>query len=114
MMRRLAAYATAATLLTFGPRAAVATFHIIVIDQMFPGSAVAPEAQYVTLRMQAPIQTQVYGQPITAADASGVADTFAAFCSTPRSQCSLPVASPACKAGDCPSGFQANGRDVLV
>lgn len=93
---------------------AFATFHIMVVDQVFLGLEAVPQAQYVTLRMQAPVQTQVFGQPLTAFDAAGAASSFAAFCSTPRSQCNLPVVSPACKDGGCPNAFDADGKQLLI
>jgi hypothetical protein len=93
---------------------ASATFHIIVIDQMFPGFAQAPGAQYVVLRMEDPLQIAVYGQPVPSFDAIGNPRApFATFCSS-RSACSLPNASPACTAGDCPNAFDANNSRVFV
>src|SRR5690349_17716545 len=112
-MKRLACVGVLGSLLVcLSP--AYATFHIMVVDQVFPGLEAVPAAQYVTLRMQAPVQTQVFGQPVFAYDASGTQSSFAAFCSTPRSQCNLPVVSPACKAGDCPNAFDADGKQLLI
>ena len=93
---------------------ASATFHIMVVDQVFPGLEQAPQAQYVMLRMQAPFQTAVFSQPFPVFDAAGNSlGTFAAFCAN-RSACSLPAASPACAAGGCPGPFDADGRHVLA
>jgi hypothetical protein len=92
-----------------------ATFHIIVVDQVFPGTELAPHAQYVMLQTQAPVQTAVYGQPFPLFDAAGnPLGTFATFCTTPRQSCILPVVSPACSAGDCPLPFDSNGRHILA
>lgn len=94
--------------------AAQATFHIIVIDQAFFGFAQAPQAQYVMLRMEAALQTNVHGQPLPTEDGTGNArPPFAAFCAG-ASECNLPRVSPACSAGDCPLPLQANGSRVLV
>jgi hypothetical protein len=93
---------------------AQATFHIMVIEQVFPGLEQAPHAQYVMLRMQALLQTAVFGQPFPVFDAAGnPLGTFAAFCAN-RSACSLPAASPACAANDCPKPVDANNRNVLA
>ena len=92
-----------------------ATFHIIVVDQVFPGIEQAPHAQYVMLRTQAPVQTAVYGQPLPVFDAAGnPLGTFGTFCATPRQSCILPAVSPACSAGDCPQPFDSNGRHILA
>jgi len=104
---------TAAALLAALP--ARATFHVITIDQMFPGLEEAPAAQYVVLRMEAPLQIAVYAQPVPIYDASGTsAGNFAAFCATPRSSCSFPTVSPACAAGGCPNAFASNDSRVFV
>ncbi|HVO23158.1 MAG TPA: hypothetical protein VMW56_05965 [Candidatus Margulisiibacteriota bacterium] len=93
---------------------AQATFHIMVIEQVFTGFQQAPHAQYVMLRMQAVLQTAVFGQPFPVFDAAGnPVGTFAAFCANP-SACSLPAVSPACAAKDCPNPIDANNRNVLA
>ncbi len=92
-----------------------ATFHIMVIDEVFPGFEQAPDAQFVVLRMEAGAQVAVHGQPITTFDASGNSlPPFAQFCSTPASACSLPKVSPACAANDCTSPLEANDHRVLI
>jgi hypothetical protein len=115
-MRRVSrsvAYAVVGLCLSAIP--ALATFHIMVIEEVFFGLPEAPAAQFVVLEMQAPVQTAVYGQPFGRFDASGAAlEPFAAFCATPRAACSFPTVSPACSAGDCPTAFDANGRSVLA
>jgi hypothetical protein len=98
-----------------GALPALATYHIMVIDQVFPGIEQAPHAQYVMLRTQAPLQTAVFGQPLPVSDAGGnPLGTFATFCTTPKQSCVLPAVSPACSAGDCPQPFDANNRHILV
>ena len=91
-----------------------ATFHIMVIEQVFTGLEQAPHAQYVMLRMQAPFQTAVFGQPFPVFDAAGdPLETFAAFCAN-ATACSLPAVSPACAANDCPKPANANNHNVLA
>jgi hypothetical protein len=86
----------------------------MVIEQVFTGLEQAPHAQYVMLRMQGPLQTAVFSQPFPVFDAAGNSlGTFAAFCAN-HSACSLPAASPACAAHDCPAPIDANGRNVLA
>jgi len=92
---------------------AYATFHIMVVDQVFPGVEPAPHAQYVMLRTQAILQTVVYGQPLSVFDAAGnVVGTFGTFC--PQRSCVLPAVSPACSAGGCPAAVDSNGRHILA
>jgi len=102
-----------ALLLTAPP--ARATYHFMVIDQMFPGFEEAPAAQYVVLRMQQALQTVVHGQEILTEDAAGNPQApFAAFCTT-RGQCDLPRVSPACPTpDDCPSVVDANDKSILI
>src|SRR5262245_6367849 len=102
---------TAAVILAAQP--ARATFHVIVIDQVFFGFPEAPHAQYVMLRIEAPVQSSVHAQPFPLFDASGTAlAPFAAFCPQ-RSSCDLPRVSPACSAGGCPT-TDTNNRRVLA
>jgi len=87
----------------------------MVIEQVFPGFPAAPHAQYVTLRLQALLQTAVYSQPLPTYDAAGnPTGSFGTFCSTPRSRCVLPAVSPACSAGGCPAGIDASGSRILI
>lgn len=93
---------------------ASATFHIMVIDQMFPGFTEAPQAQYVMLHTQAAVQTLVHGQPLPMLGASGNSlGSFGTFCTTANT-CDLPKVSPACSAGGCPSAIASNDRRILV
>jgi len=88
-----------------------ATYHVVVIDQMFPGFEPAPGAQFVMLRNEFAAQTFVHRQTISTFGPDGTALTnFAAFCST----CDLPASSPACTQGDCPDAFGGNDAHVLI
>src|SRR5690242_19609002 len=94
----LAAALQAAVLLLLVTRSN-ATFHIMVVDQVFPGFPAAPEAQYVMLRTEFEVQTLVHGQPFPMSDASGNAlGSFATFCAT-GSVRDFPRVSPACSGG---------------
>jgi hypothetical protein len=87
----------------------------MVVDQVFAGVELAPQAQYVMLRTQAPVQTAVYGQPLPVFDAAGnPLGTFGTFCTTPKQSCVLPAVSPACSAGGCPQPFDSDGRHILA
>lgn len=113
-MHKHAAAAVVCTALLLGSPAH-ATFHIIVIDQVFFGFAQAPDAQFVVLRMEAPLQTLVHGQPIPTENGAGTAGPpFATFCTGAGTSCDLPAVSPACAAGGCPTAFNAEGRHVLI
>ena len=50
---------------------ASATFHLIKIVEVFPGTAVAPNAQYVVIQMYAGGQQFVAGHVITVFDRTG-------------------------------------------
>ena len=112
---RLAARVAFTTAICLVALPANATFHIMVIDQMFPGFPEAPGAQYAVLRMEAPFQTAVFGQPLPIYDASGNPQgSFGEFCSSPMTACSLPTVSPACSVGGCPTAVNANDSRILV
>jgi hypothetical protein len=114
-MRRASLAVVLATLTVF-PLCAHATFHIMVIDQMFPGVPEAPDAQYVMLRTESVLQTFVHEQPVPIFDALGMPlDSFATFCSQSGS-CDLPRVSPACTMGGCPQGTDpaSNGANILI
>ena len=111
MKRALAAVValTVGSLLAASP--ASATFHIMVIDQVFFGFPEAPAAQYVMLRPEAAAQVFVAGQVIDTFDASGgPLSPFATFCAG----CSLPAGSLACMHGGCPLATQSNDKRILV
>ena len=96
--------------------AAHATFHIMVIDQVFPGLPQAPDAQFVDLQLRFAGQSFVHKQVIRTFDAAGNALTpFAMFC--PQiDACDLPTGSPACAQGGCPNpfGLTDNGNDSHI
>jgi hypothetical protein len=91
-----------------------ATFHVAVVDEVFPGFADAPDAQYVIVRFELALQNVVHGQPLKTFDAAGQESMpFGAFCPT-RAVCDLPRVSPACSGGGCPQAIQFNDRSILV
>ncbi len=106
---------TAVVALTIGALLATspanATFHIMVIDQVFFGFPGAEAAQYVMLRPEAGLQVFVHDQVINTFDASGAALTpFGTFCHT----CNLPNGSPACADHGCPPIDKSNDTRILV
>jgi len=104
-----------AAIVAGGSHRVAATYHVMVIQEVFPGFAQAPAAQYVVLRTQSDLQTLVHGQVLPTFDASGSsAGAFASFCPLARPQCDLPQVSPACAGGGCPSFLQGNDSRILV
>ena len=72
MNRTLARYVPIAILTAaLGLSPAFATFHLMVVEEVFPGTADAPDAQYVMLRMTSGGQNFVSGTFITVQDAAG-------------------------------------------
>ncbi len=115
MRRASAAVALLSVSIVLVALPAKATYHLMVIEQVFLGLTEAPHAQYVLLRTQAPLQTAVYGQPFSVSNAAGNSvGTFGTFCTTPRQSCVLPAVSPACRGGGCPQPFDSNGRAILA
>ena len=57
--------------LVLGGSPAQATFHMMKVVEVFPGTAAAPNAQYVVLQMYFAGQTQVTGHSVIISDASG-------------------------------------------
>lgn len=49
-----------------------ASFHLIKITEIFPGTAAMPQAQFVELQMYSPNQTQTTGQQVIFYDETGV------------------------------------------
>jgi hypothetical protein len=74
----LAAAALAGTL-ALGAAPAAATFHLMQIREVYPGSAAAPEAQYVELQMWASGQNLVEGHVLRSYDAAGNVTGASAF-----------------------------------
>jgi hypothetical protein len=54
---------------------AAATFHLMQIREVYPGTLAAPEAEYVELQMWAPGQNLVAGHVLRSYDSSGVASS---------------------------------------
>jgi len=92
-----------------------ATYHIMVIDQAFPGFEQAPDAQFVMLRIELAVQVFVHEQPLPIFDGGGASiGTFAGFCATPTT-CDLPKVSPACQSPNhCATALQANDHRILI
>ena len=75
---------------------ASATFHLIKIVEVFPGTAVAPNAQYVVIQMYASGQEFVAGHAITVFDRSGTligTITFAGDVDNGASQAKILIAT---------------------
>jgi hypothetical protein len=60
-------------------QSAFATFHEMVVREVYPGSALAPESEYVELQMYAPGQNFVGGHTITVYNAAGAQVSSAKF-----------------------------------
>jgi hypothetical protein len=78
---RAAAFLAAATLACLASlisaRPALATFHLVMIDEVYAGSAAAPQSSYVELQMYAPDQNLVHSHAVSLYDATGgLIDTF--------------------------------------
>jgi len=94
-VRRLAV--VLAVLCSFHVDAARASFHLVMVEEVFPGFASAPNAQYVELQAYAPDQNLVAGQSITVFDATGgFAGQFAFSTVVPNGadQATLLIATP--------------------
>ncbi len=92
----LSVAALAATL-ALGVAPAAATFHLMQIREVYPGSTAAPEAEYVELEMWASGQNLVEGHALRSYDASGVVtgtSTFAHDVSNAANQSTLLLATP--------------------
>jgi len=101
--RRGAAQATAAALLLAAvlPAPAWATFHLISIREIYPGSTAAPDSEYVELQMYAPGQNFVAGHQLKTYDASGTAlatTTFPADVANGENQRTVLLATPGAEA----------------
>ncbi len=63
---------------------ALATFHLVSVSEIFPGSAAQPEASYLELQMYEGDQNFVGGHPVTLYDSTGaLIDTFVFASSLP-------------------------------
>ncbi|MGN6588273.1 MAG: hypothetical protein ACTHKT_12530, partial [Solirubrobacterales bacterium] len=69
--RVLGLLATAVAVLAATAAPAAATFHLMQIREVYPGTLAAPEAEYVELQMWAPGQNLVAGHVLRSYDAGG-------------------------------------------
>jgi len=100
MRRRpaLLAAALAAAALAIAPAGASATFHLISVREVYPGSGANPEAEYVELQMYASGQHLVAGHSIDFFDAAGSkvgTASFGADAPNGANQSTLVAATPA-------------------
>ncbi len=100
MRRRLVilAAALAAAALAIAPAAASATFHLMSVREVYPGSGASPEAEYVELQMYASGQNLVAGHSIDFLDAAGTrvgTASFGAEAPNGADQSTLVAATPA-------------------
>lgn len=86
-----------AAVLTAALAPAFATFHFMKIVEIFPGTAIAPNAQYVVLQMYASRQNLVAGHNVTVFDASDVpiaTFTFPSDVGNGNNQAKILIATP--------------------
>ena len=91
------AVALAAVALALSPASALATFHLMKIREVYPGSSASPEAEYVELQMYASGQNLVAGHSLdffNAAGAKVATATFAADVANSANQSTLVAATP--------------------
>ena len=76
---------------------ALATFHLMKVVELFPGTAAAPNAQYIVIQMYASGQNHVAGHAITVFNASGapIGDfTFGGDVANGANQARILIATP--------------------
>ena len=100
MSRRPAilAAALAAAAVAIAPAEASATFHLMSVREVYPGSGASPEAEYVELQMYASGQNLVAGHSVDFFDAAGAqvgTATFGADAPNGANQSTLVAATPA-------------------
>jgi hypothetical protein len=105
MIARARKTATAAllALCLLGPSAApaLATFHLVKVREVYPGSAASPDAEYVELQMYAAGQNFVGGHFVRAYDASGAVvgtSTFPGDVPNSANQSTMLLATPQAEA----------------
>lgn len=102
MSRRLApALALALTALAVAAPSASATFHLMQIREVYPGSAANPGSEYVELQMWAEDQNHVAGHLLRTYDAAGAVtgtDAFPADVPRGADQSTMVLATPAAEA----------------
>jgi len=90
-----------AVMLVLGAAPAAATFHLMQIREVYPGSAATPEAEYVELQMWASGQNLVEGHVLRSYDAAGNVtgtSTFTHDVSGNANQSTLLLATPQAQA----------------
>jgi hypothetical protein len=95
------ALALSAATLAIGTAPAAATFHLMQVREVYPGSAAAPEAEYVELQMWASGQNHVGGHVLRSYDATGAVtgtSTFAQDVAGGANQSTLLLATPQAEA----------------
>jgi hypothetical protein len=93
--------AVACWMLAFGVAPAAATFHLMMVREVYPGSAANPEAQFVELQMWQGGQNLVGGHVLRSYDASGkvtAANSFPANVPNSANQSTLLLATPQAEA----------------
>ncbi len=102
MRRRIAAGIVAGgALLAIWTPAASATFHLMSVREVYPGSAANPNSEYVELQMWAAGQNHVGGHLLRVYDASGnvtASDTFPADVPNGANQSTMVLATPEAEA----------------
>jgi hypothetical protein len=97
-LKTIAVLAVTAAFLGIGVPAASATFHLMKIREIYPGSVSQPKAEYVELQMWAPDQNLVKGQLLTTFGPTGTLtkiNTFPANVAGKADQSTLVLATPA-------------------
>ncbi len=97
----LLAIAVSALGIASAPPPAAATFHLVLVREVFPGSSLMPGAEYVQLQAYAPGQNLVAGHSISILDANGkkVGEaTFASDAAGGANQATFLAATPAAEA----------------
>ena len=96
---------------------ALATFHLMKIVEVFPGTAVAPNAQYVVIQMYASGENHVGGHAITVFNASGAqiaAFTFGGDVANGANQAKILIATPEAESFFGVSADLAMGASILA
>lgn len=96
--RRILVAALALLGLAVAPPPAFATFHLIYVREVYPGSLASPQAEYVELQMYASGQNHLHGHTLSFFGASGApsgSTTFAADVAGSANQSTVLVATPA-------------------
>lgn len=97
----IASLALALAFSLLGPQAASATFHEMMIREVYPGSAAHPNSEYVELQMWTPGQNLVGGHQLNIFDAAGKSVGVATFLhdvSGDANQSTLVAATPEAEA----------------